>query len=316
MHSPILISGGGLIVLFSMEILLTGSNGFLARYLKTGISKHNIFNLSRNNSDYNLDLSLFIPFFNEKFDLVIHSAGKAHTIPITQEERDSFNKINVIGTNNLLNGLSNKLPKQFVFISSVSVYGLMAGENIAETSPLLATDPYGKSKIDAETVVKKWCEENNVICTILRLPLIVGDNPPGNLGAMIRGIKKGYYFNIAGGSAKKSMVLAADIAKFILKAAEVGGTYNLTDGTHPTFSDLSKSIAQQNNKSFVPNMPLTIANVLAKIGDLFGNAFPLNSNKLSKISSTLTFDDSKARAAFGWSPTPVLESFKLQPNAQ
>ena len=211
---------------------------------------------------------------------------------------------------NLLKGLSNSLPKRFVFISSVSVYGSIFGVNLNENCSLLAEDPYGKSKIDAEFVVNKWCEEHNVICTILRLPLIVGENPPGNLGSMIQGIKKGYYFNIAGGNAKKSMVLASDVAKFILRAAEVGGIYNLTDGIHPTFNDLSKSISRNLDKSFVPNMPLFIAKVIAKIGDIVGNAFPINSDKLSKITSTLTFNDSKARNAFGWNPTPVLEGFK------
>jgi hypothetical protein len=58
-------------------------------------------------------------------------------------------------------------------------------------------------------------------------------------------------------------------------------------------------------------MPLFIANVLAKTGDILGNPFPINSNKLLKITSTLTFDDSKARVAFGWDPTPVLEGFKI-----
>lgn len=294
-----------------MEILLTGSSGFLSSFLIKGILNCNILKLSKTKSDYNIDLSKFTPVFNKNFDLVIHAAGKAHSIPKTQEEIVSFNNINVIGTQNLLNGLINNLPKQFVFISSVSVYGLTSGESISETTPLLANDPYGKSKIIAESFVRTWCEEHNVTCTILRLPLVVGQNPPGNLGEMIQGIKKGYYFNIAGGNAKKSMVLASDISKFILKAAEIGGTYNLTDGIHPTFNELSKSIARNLGKSFVPNMPLFIANVLAKTGDILGKTFPINSNKLSKITSTLTFDDSKARVAFGWNPTPVLETFNL-----
>ena len=34
----------------------------------------------------------------------------------------------------------------------------------------------------------------SIVCTILRLPLIVGSNPPGNLGKMINGIKNGFYF--------------------------------------------------------------------------------------------------------------------------
>jgi nucleoside-diphosphate-sugar epimerase len=140
---------------------------------------------------------------------------------------------------------------------------------------------------------------------------VVGENPPGNLKAMIYGIKKGYYFNISGSAARKSMVLASDVAKFILKAAEVGGLYNLTDGYHPNFNELSHCIAKQINRNYLPNMPIFFAKILAFIGDAVGQKFPINTNNLNKISSTLTFDDSKAREAFGWNPTPVLKGFKI-----
>ena len=177
--------------------------------------------------------------------------------------------------------------------------------------PLLAEDPYGRSKIEAERIVKQWCLENNVVCTILRLPLVVGENPPGNLGNLMMGIKHGYYFNISHGKSSKSMVLASDVAKFILKAAQNGGIYNLTDGHHPNFNELSHSIANQIGKKFVPNIPMFIATILALIGDLVGSKFPINSDKLKKITSTLTFDDSKARMAFGWNPASVLNGFKI-----
>jgi nucleoside-diphosphate-sugar epimerase len=300
-----------------MKILITGATGFLGKILYKSID-HQIekYCLSRSNSHYNYDLENNIPIFTNYFDTVIHSAGKAHLIPKTQEEINSFYESNVNGTINLLKGLEFILPKKLVFISSVSVYGLTNGENIDESKPLLSIDPYGISKIKAEEVVKKWCEEHNVICTILRLPLIVGNNPPGNLGAMIRGINKGYYFNIGGGNAQKSMVLATDIAKFILKAAEKGGTFNLTDGYHPSFNELSKTIASQMGKSFVPNMPKFIAISLANIGNLLVNKFPLNSIKYKKITSSLTFDDTKARKAFGWNPSPVLDFFKTQQDAK
>ena len=297
------------------SILLTGHNGFLGKILQLTLNTNNdtkIQTCSRSkDSEFPIDLASKIPNFKTKFDTVIHVAGKAHIVPNTVYDSFLFHQVNVIGTKNLLTGLTKSHPKHFVFISSVSVYGLSEGSYINESFPLLAKDPYGKSKIDAEFVVKNWCEEHNVTCTILRLPLIVGANPPGNLSSMIQGIKNGYYFNIAGGNAKKSMVLGSDIAKYILKAAEVGGTYNLTDGKHPSFYELSKNISLQIGKSFIPNMPLFIAKVLAKIGDMIGNTSPINSNKLSKITSTLTFDDSKARIAFGWNPTPVLDNFKL-----
>jgi nucleoside-diphosphate-sugar epimerase len=304
----------------TINILLTGSNGFLGSAIKKHFDekKLNYYTLGRSNANILCDLKLPIEVSFQNFDLIIHAAGKAHSTPNTIFETKEFFDVNVNGTLNLLNGLESMscLPKKFVFISSVSVYGLIKGLNINEENPLLAIDPYGQSKIEAEIILKKWCEDHNVICTILRLPLILGSNPPGNLRSMINAIKNGYYFNIAGGNAKKSMVLASDIAKYILKAAEVGGTYNLTDGVHPSFNEFSKSISRNLGKSFVPNMPHFIAFVLAKFGDFFGNNFPLNSNKLAKITSTLTFNDTKARIAFGWNPSPVLESFKLNKDAR
>ncbi len=297
-------------------ILLSGSTGFLGTYLFNNIHNNIIKTLNRNSGDYVADLSIEVPNISDRFDLVIHSAGMAHINPQTENAKKSFFCINVNGTRNLLKSLENSKPNKFVFISSVSVYGLTNGENIKESTPLLAQDPYGKSKIEAEEIVKQWCEEQNVICTILRLPLVVGENPPGNLGAMIRGINKGYYFNIGGGDSNKSMVLATDVAKFILKAAEKGGTYNLTDGCHPSFSELSKKIASKMGKSYVPNLPKLFAYLLAKLGDHLGNKFPINSDKYLKITSTLTFDDNKARVAFGWNPSPVLDYFIIQQDAK
>lgn len=298
------------------SILLTGSRGFIGsnlyNYLISNIN-YLLFTTSRSvNSDYQFDFSNEIPDFRRSFNIVIHCAGKAHSIPKSKSDFESIYNTNVIGTKNLLDGLKiYKVPDQFVFISSVSVYGLTNGERVNESYPLLAKDSYGKSKIDSEEYVINWCKENAVLCTILRLPLVVGVYPPGNLGAMIKGIKQGFYFNIAGGKTRKSMVLVSDIAKFILKAAEIGGTYNLTDSIHPSFNELSQNIANQLGKSYVPNLPKLVAYILAKVGDIFGTSFPINSEKLSKITSTLTFDDSKAKNAFGWEPMSVIKEFNI-----
>ena len=294
-----------------MSVLLTGSNGFLGKSIYSEISSFEVQTVGRTNTDIKFDLRNEFKCSLGAFSFVIHAAGKAHSVPKTPAEAQAFWDVNVIGTRNLLNALEAQPPKYFVFVSSVAVYGKTSGHLLDEQNSLSAQDPYGKSKIEAEEIVKKWCIEKNIIYTILRLPLVVGVNPPGNLGSMIHGIKKGYYFNIAGGNAKKSMVLASDIAKFILKVAEVGGTYNLTDGYHPNFNELSYLISKQLGKKFLSNVPLFVAKILATLGDILGSKFPINSNKLNKITSTLTFDDSKAREAFGWNPTPVLKGFKI-----
>ena len=294
-------------------ILITGINGFLGKYLFKELNEHYLIHgLSRNSGEYLVDLINEIPKFDANFRIIIHAAGLAHKSIIHNQNVCQFHQVNVQGTNNLLLGLErSSLPKYFVFISSVSVYGIHQGNCVNEIASLGAKDPYGKSKVEAEELVLNWCKTNNIVCTILRLPLLVGSNPPGNLGSMINGLKSGFYFNIAGGKARKSMVLASDVSKYILKASEIGGIFNLTDGYHPSFFELSEIISRQLGKSRSKNLPFWLAKGLALTGDIFGEKAPLNSAKLHKITSDLTFDDSKAREAFGWHPTPVLEGFNI-----
>jgi GlcNAc-P-P-Und epimerase len=299
-----------------MKVLLTGASGYLGSIISSNLSNYSIISLSRFNADINVDLSKLVPRL-PSVDLVIHAAGMAHLVPLPSSKRQEFFDVNVKGTINLLKGLKQStIPKSIVFISSVSVYGCQNGSLVNEDAPLLAKDPYGASKIEAERIITEWCKTNKVICGILRVPLIVGINPPGNLGSMIKGIQKGYYFNIGGGKAKKSMVLAEDVAGSILKVAEIGGIYNLTDGYHPSFAELSNHISIQLGKGKPMHMPMWLARIIANFGDLLGSKAPLNTNKLKKLTSDLTFDDSKARVAFGWNPTPVIEGFKLNNNAQ
>nr|WP_315151263.1 NAD-dependent epimerase/dehydratase family protein [uncultured Flavobacterium sp.] len=289
-------------------VLITGSSGFLGKTIQKKLNNnYEVFCLARTFGDYIVSLEKEIPVFDHPFELIIHAAGKAHTIPKTETDKNQFYEINVVGTNNLLLGLEKVgVPKQFVFISSVSVYGQDYGYEINEGHNLEAKDAYGLSKIQAESLIMEWCKQHNIICTILRLPLLVGENPPGNLGAMIKAIKKGYYFNVGGGKAKKSMVLVDDVAAFIPKVAAIGGVYNLTDGVHPNFKSLSLVIAKQKNKCKPLNLSIFVAKIFGYLGDFIGNRAPINSLKLKKITSDLTFDDTKARE-IGWKPQAVLD---------
>jgi nucleoside-diphosphate-sugar epimerase len=297
-----------------MTCLLTGGSGFLGKLILHEVSKQCVVKtLCRNECDYCFDLANSIPDFSEAYDIVINGAGLAHVDDRNLVDRNEFYFVNVKGTENLLEGLRlGGLPKKLVYISSVSVYGIVSGENIDEDTALLAKDAYGQSKIMAECVVQEWCKTFNIPLTILRLPLIIGENAPGNLGSMFRAIRSGFYFNVAGGKAKKSMILASDFSQHILRIAGYNGIYNLTDGYNPSFFELSNYLSSQLGKGKPKNIPLWLAKLLALCGDLFGRKVPLNSVRLRKLTSNLTFDDSKARNMFDWKPTPVLIGFKIK----
>jgi nucleoside-diphosphate-sugar epimerase len=289
-------------------ILLTGASGFLGQEIYHRLDKDNNVHTIGREMNAIQKVNLLHPFsLNLSFDCVIHAAGKAHLVPKSQVDIQSFWDVNVLGTRNLLSALERNPPKRFVFISSVAVYGSSSGILLNEQTPVLAKDPYGLSKIQAEKDVTEWCYRNGVICTIFRLPLVYGENPPGNLKAMWDGIRKRYYFNVDGGRVRKSIVHAKDVAQIILPASEVGGIYHLTDGIHPSFQELSFFMGKMVGRSLIPNIPLWLARIIALLGDFFGSKFPLNSEKLSKILTDLTFDDSLAREKFDWNPKSIMD---------
>jgi len=291
-----------------MDIIVTGASGFLGKVCCQHLRAHRVIRLSRSEGDIIADLAKEVPTLPAS-DLVVHAAGLAHIQPRSRAEKAAFFDVNVRGTEHLLAGLaaSAVLPRYFVYISSVAVYGVEAGLDINEQAPLLARDAYGQSKAEAEARVAAWCREHGVVCSLLRLPLIYGAAPKGNLAAMWKALSKGYYFNVGGGNVRRSMVLAQDVAKALLTVAPLGGTYNLTDGRHPTLAQLSAAMARRAGCKPPANMPHSMALLLARMGDMLGSKAPINRKKLQKITSDLIFDDSLARERFQWQPEAVID---------
>lgn len=293
------------------KMLLTGASGFLGSnilpFLREDFDR--VVTLGRSPAnDIRADLAKEVPAFDEHFDIVLHCAGKAHTVPRTEQEKKEFFEVNEQGTVNLCLGLEKSgVPAALVYISTVAVYGCSYGEGIDETHPLNADTPYAQSKLNAEKYLEEWCAKHNVVLTILRPSLIFGKNAPGNLGAMAKGIRKGYYFDIAGGKAVKSIVMAEDIARLIPLVKNKGGVYNVCDSESPSFGTISRLIAAGMGKRKPLSVPMVLARLMARAGDLSGERFPLNSARLSKITSTLTFSNKKAVETLGWKPIRVVE---------
>ncbi|MDD2392061.1 MAG: NAD(P)-dependent oxidoreductase, partial [Bacilli bacterium] len=233
------------------KLLFTGASGFLGSNLRPLL--RNNFEVKTlgltNGDDYKVNIATTIPEIDISHDIILHAAGKAHTVPKSEEEKKLFFDINYQGTVNLCKALEKSgLPKAFVFISTVAVYGLETGENITEEHPLNGDTPYALSKIRAEEFLADWCAQNNVTLAIIRPSLIAGPNPPGNLGAMIKGIKTGAYLSIAGGKARKSVLMVQDIARLLPALIVKGGIYNVCDDSQPTFRELELLIAKQLGK--------------------------------------------------------------------
>lgn len=301
-----------------MHCLVTGGAGFLGSVLVGSLRSMgvNVDVLSRRGGSDILCADLVqgppdLPPVG--YDVVYHAAGKAHVVPRSVDERGEFFSVNVEGTRHLLTSLDRQArrPAALVLVSTVAVYGLEAGDLLNETTALQATDPYGLSKAQAEDLVQEWGDRSGVRISIVRLPLVAGPNVPGNLGAMVAAMRRGRYLGVGDGTARRSVVNASDVARALPAVASAGGIFHLTDGQHPTFAQIEAAIAEALDRPIPHRIPIGVARIIAGAGDLIERAtnrrVPLTRRGLTKMTSSLTFDDSRARTRLGWDPTPVLD---------
>lgn len=296
------------------KLLFTGASGFLGYNIRPLLEKqYDVHTIGlTDEDDIKINMAKEVPPVKTHYDLVLHAAGKAHTVPKTEAEKQVFFDVNYQGTVNLCTALEKAgVPKALVFISTVAVYGCEFGELIGEEHPLEGDSPYAKSKIMAEEYLTDWCGKHGVVLGILRPSLLAGHRAPGNLGAMVEGIRKGFYLNIAGGKVRKSVLMAEDIARLLPLLAEKGGVFNVCDTYQPTFGELAASVARQLGKRKPVSIPYWMAWCMAKVGDLLGAKAPINSYKLEKMTKSLTFSNEKARRELGWDPLDVLANYKI-----
>jgi nucleoside-diphosphate-sugar epimerase len=301
--------------------LVTGASGFIGRPVARLLESqgHQVVVLGRSpvagHRTVLGDLARAeLDFRGEAFAQVYHAAGLAHLDPRTDEERERFARVNVEGTRALLTGLERcrELPVSFLMVSTVAVYGVEKGDLLAETTERRALDPYGLSKRQAEDLVQEWGERRGVRTAVVRLPLVVGPGAPGNLRRMAAALAAGRYLGMGNGVARRSMVRVEDVAEILPKAAEAGGVFHLTDGVHPSVGELETALASALGRRAPWRLPMPLAHAAAAIGDVLETVMrakmPFNRRILSKLTSTLTFSDEKARQELAWRPARVLDS--------
>jgi UDP-glucose 4-epimerase len=148
-----------------------------------------------------------------KIDTIIHLAAK--TIVTESEKKPKlYYKANVLGTSSLLDAAKNSSVKNFLFSSTAAVYGSKI-RYVNEKSKTLPDSVYGKTKLQAEDLVKKNFKKNYII---LRYFNVVGASPSKKIGLIN---KYGQLFKN----------FAVEILKNKPKLSVYGKDYNTKDGT-------------------------------------------------------------------------------------
>lgn len=260
------------------RILITGANS----YIGTSVEKY----LSQWPEEYHVDtIDMVDGSWRRKsfegYDSVFHVAGIAHqdSGKITEERKQLYYKVNTELTIDTAKKAKAEGVKQFIFMSSIIVYGASAkmGEKKVITRDTIPAPigAYGDSKLQAEKGILPLQSEDFKVC-ILRPPMIYGPGCKGNYRILERAaLRLPIFPDICN---ERSALLIDGLCAYLrgLIDEEKGGLFFPQDPEYICTSQLVKSIAKANHKSvlltkaFNP-LILILSNRVKLINKVFGS---------------------------------------------
>ena len=254
------------------KILITGARSYIGESVKEYLLKEP--------EKYTVDIIETkglkpIPENFKGYDVVFNVAGIAH-IKETKENQHLYYKVNRDLSVQIAKAAKEAGVKQLILLSSMSVYGLVTGHITKNTIPH-PVNAYGKSKLEADEVIKKL-EDDNFKFACLRPPMVYGKGCKGNYQKLRKIILITPIFpNIKN---KRSMIFIGNLCEFVKMTIEEKrtGIFFPQNSDYIATSDLAKAIAKENGKNIK----------FSKIFNLLLNLIPLKIVK--KAFGDLTYE--------------------------
>jgi UDP-glucose 4-epimerase len=179
------------------------------------------------------------------YDSIFHVAGIAHQKE-TKENAELYYKVNRDLAIETAQKAKKDGVKQFVFLSSMSVYGMDTGVITKDTMPKPKTN-YGKSKLQAEEGMAALAEDSFKICTI-RPPMVYGKGCKGNYVSLAKIARKLPFFPYV--KNRRSMIYIENLCEFIRLMIKNGeqGVFFPQNMEYSNTSEFVKVIAQEHGK--------------------------------------------------------------------
>ena len=242
-------------------------------------------------------------FAQHQFDAVLHFAASI-SVPESLEKPLAYYANNTRNTLNLLQLCQKFGVNKFIFSSTAAVYGETDKSAVKESDPTVPVNPYGRSKLMSEMILRDYSLASNLKYVILRYFNVAGADSSGKIG------QRGKAFHL--------IKLGCDAALGLRPGVSIFGTdYPTHDGTgvrdYIHVEDLAAahisalSYLQTHSESQILNCGYgkgySVREVLEKVKEIAEVDFPIIETSRRKGDPACVIASAeKIRKVLGWKP--------------
>lgn len=272
-------------LLSQKRVLITGATGFV------GSKCIDLFRDKYSASTCSLQKTKVKDIVFHGIDSVVHLAGIAHRMEKTEDEL--YFEVNFELTKKLANAANKAGVKQFIFMSTIKVYG-EGYQKISLDTPCNPNDAYGKSKLLAEQYLQELSSPSFKVA-IIRPPLIYGPGVKGNMARLINLVEQKKYLPLGEINNKRSIVSIDNLIHLvdIIIGREAEGIFLVQDNKPISTSELLKEIINaKNSRTKLFEIPRIVKWAIARLTPAI----------YMRVFGSLEVDDSTTRALLNYMP--------------
>jgi nucleoside-diphosphate-sugar epimerase len=277
-------------------ILITGGSGFVGKHLRKRLLQTSV--------TVSLRQRVWVDELKKhKPNIIVHLAGYANS----QGTEQAFQQANVEGTRVLADAAVRQGVQRFVFLSSIQAVADSSSSVVSfdSRSAGAPAGAYGRSKRDAEDLLRRLSMKSRMEVIIIRPPLVYGPGVKANFRKMFGLVEKGFPIPmVAIDRNRRSFVAVSNLVDLILRClshpAAANQTFHVSDDDDVSTAELLRRIGKALGKS-VRNLPIP-APVLKGGLHLAGKG-----EWVEKLFGNLRVDIEHTKRTLGWEPVVKME---------
>jgi nucleoside-diphosphate-sugar epimerase len=208
-------------------------------------------------------------------DCVIHCAARAHVLK--EEGTDplaAFRLVNRDAALSLGRAAAEAGVRRLIFISSIGVNGAETrGRAFAAGDPPHPHSDYAVAKWEAEQGLAEIAAGTPLELVVIRPPLVIGPSPKGNLGSLLRAIRRGIPLPLGSVDRNRRDILSLDVLVDLIAACidapgAPGGVLLASDGQPRSTRQIVERLAREAGvrARLLPVPPAILGTALRALG--------------------------------------------------